>query len=181
MCNVRQLPGVPKVDASEIFPMNWRFFPTLDPQVIISSCNLMNANFVIISIALNHLNKYWLTGWYICESRSGQQAECTRGGCGQRVAEKLFGAYSCHARSSKPFYISSWCFLGYWSYEEKCKTKMEKGLGENVKRHVDVCGEARKRTWSTYITQVKSYFLVENWIKILMIMNIHDNCFHCNF
>jgi hypothetical protein len=34
LCDVKKLPGTPLVDATEIFPMNWRFFPTLDPQVI---------------------------------------------------------------------------------------------------------------------------------------------------
>jgi len=33
ICNARRLPGTPEVDASRIFPMNWRFFPTLDEQV----------------------------------------------------------------------------------------------------------------------------------------------------
>ena len=33
LCNVRSLPGTPVVDASSMFAMNWRFFPTLDPQV----------------------------------------------------------------------------------------------------------------------------------------------------
>ncbi len=33
LCNVRHLPGTPMVDARHIYPMNWRFFPTLDPQV----------------------------------------------------------------------------------------------------------------------------------------------------
>jgi hypothetical protein len=33
LCDVRQLPGTPMRDASKVFPMNWRFFPTLDPQV----------------------------------------------------------------------------------------------------------------------------------------------------
>ena len=33
LCNVRQLPGNPVTDASDIFPMIWRFLPTLDPQV----------------------------------------------------------------------------------------------------------------------------------------------------
>ena len=33
LCHVRDLPGNPVKDASSIFPMNWRFFPTLDPQV----------------------------------------------------------------------------------------------------------------------------------------------------
>ena len=33
-CHCRKLPGTPVADASKIFAMNWRFFPTLDPQVI---------------------------------------------------------------------------------------------------------------------------------------------------
>ena len=33
LCNVRSLPGTPVEDASSMFAMNWRFFPTLDPQV----------------------------------------------------------------------------------------------------------------------------------------------------
>ena len=38
LCNIRQLPGTPVRDATEIFAMNWRFFPTLDPQVDIYLC-----------------------------------------------------------------------------------------------------------------------------------------------
>lgn len=33
LCYTKQLPGTPMVDAHKVFPMNWRFFPTLDPQV----------------------------------------------------------------------------------------------------------------------------------------------------
>jgi len=33
LCDVRNLPGTPMVDAKKVFPMTWRFFPTLDPQV----------------------------------------------------------------------------------------------------------------------------------------------------
>ena len=33
LCNARHLPGTPMVDARHIFAMDWRFFPTLDPQV----------------------------------------------------------------------------------------------------------------------------------------------------
>ena len=33
LCHVRHLPGNPVRDASDIFPMNWRFLPPLDPQV----------------------------------------------------------------------------------------------------------------------------------------------------
>ena len=37
ICNAKRLPGTPEVDASKIFPMMWRFFPTLDPQVYFTS------------------------------------------------------------------------------------------------------------------------------------------------
>ena len=33
ICDAGKLPGVPKTDARKVFPMIWRFFPTLDPQV----------------------------------------------------------------------------------------------------------------------------------------------------
>ena len=33
LCHAQHLPGTPKVDSSKVFPMIWRFFPTLDPQV----------------------------------------------------------------------------------------------------------------------------------------------------
>ena len=33
ICDVSNLPGTPAEDASKIFAKNWRFFPTLDPQV----------------------------------------------------------------------------------------------------------------------------------------------------
>ena len=33
ICHVKKLPGTPFSDGSKIFGMNWRFFPTLDPQV----------------------------------------------------------------------------------------------------------------------------------------------------
>ena len=36
LCNVKHLPGSPFVDAHNIFPMNWKFFPTIDKQVISS-------------------------------------------------------------------------------------------------------------------------------------------------
>ena len=34
ICDAKHLPGTPFKDASKVFAMNWRFFPTLDPQVI---------------------------------------------------------------------------------------------------------------------------------------------------
>jgi hypothetical protein len=33
LCKASDLPGNPMTDASQVFPMNWRFFPTVDPQV----------------------------------------------------------------------------------------------------------------------------------------------------
>ena len=33
LCKVSQLPGNPMTDARKVFPMNWRFFSSLDPQV----------------------------------------------------------------------------------------------------------------------------------------------------
>ena len=33
LCDVKTLPGTPFLDASKVFAMVWRFFPTLDPQV----------------------------------------------------------------------------------------------------------------------------------------------------
>ena len=33
LCHAAKLPGTPMKDARKVFPMNWRFFPTLDPQV----------------------------------------------------------------------------------------------------------------------------------------------------
>ena len=33
LCDAKNLPGNPMTDATELFPMIWRFFPTLDPQV----------------------------------------------------------------------------------------------------------------------------------------------------
>ena len=38
LCYVRQLPGNPVTDASDIFAMNWRFLPPLDPQVSVFLC-----------------------------------------------------------------------------------------------------------------------------------------------
>ena len=44
ICNVRQLPGTPQMDASNIFPMVWRFFPTIDRQVPINQIDKLNLN-----------------------------------------------------------------------------------------------------------------------------------------
>ena len=34
LCYIQERPGTPIHNASKVFAMNWRFFPTLDPQVI---------------------------------------------------------------------------------------------------------------------------------------------------
>ena len=42
ICDAGKLPGVPMADARKVFPMIWRFFPTLDPQVKSTYfCNLV--------------------------------------------------------------------------------------------------------------------------------------------
>jgi len=33
LCDIQRLPGTPMSNATFVFPMNWRFFPTRDPQV----------------------------------------------------------------------------------------------------------------------------------------------------
>ena len=47
LCYVRSLPGAPVTDASKIFAMNWRFFPTLDPQVDFYMCRDLDSRFSI--------------------------------------------------------------------------------------------------------------------------------------
>ena len=34
ICQMKQLPGIAFKDVEKIFPMNWRFLPTLDLQVL---------------------------------------------------------------------------------------------------------------------------------------------------
>ena len=34
ICDVKDLPGITIKDANKMFPMNWRFLPTLDLQVL---------------------------------------------------------------------------------------------------------------------------------------------------
>ena len=45
LCNVKSLPGTPVTDATKIFAMNWRFFPTLDPQVDVYLCRDLDSRF----------------------------------------------------------------------------------------------------------------------------------------
>lgn len=33
ICKVDELPGTPRHNTKDVYPLNWRFFPTLDPQV----------------------------------------------------------------------------------------------------------------------------------------------------
>ncbi len=33
LCDIQRLPGNPVTNATNFFAMNWRFFPTMDPQV----------------------------------------------------------------------------------------------------------------------------------------------------
>ncbi len=40
LCHAGKLPGTPMRDARKVFAMNWRFFPTLDPQVRFFSCKM---------------------------------------------------------------------------------------------------------------------------------------------
>ena len=49
ICHVKDLPGTPHLDGSKFFPMNWRYFPTLDPQVtaclllvLVMTCIILN-------------------------------------------------------------------------------------------------------------------------------------------
>lgn len=39
ICHAGELPGTPMIDARKVFAMNWRFFPTLDPQVCLYSAD----------------------------------------------------------------------------------------------------------------------------------------------
>ncbi|XP_059085397.1 uncharacterized protein LOC131882310 [Tigriopus californicus] len=45
ICHVAQLPGAPMVDARQVFAMNWRFFPTLDPQVDLYASRDLDSRF----------------------------------------------------------------------------------------------------------------------------------------
>ena len=36
LCDAENLPGTPMKDATKVFAMNWRFFPTIDPQVFLT-------------------------------------------------------------------------------------------------------------------------------------------------
>lgn len=52
ICHVQMLPGAPFRDARKIFAMNWRFFPTLDPQVR----RVLFMIHYLASYACNHLS-----------------------------------------------------------------------------------------------------------------------------
>ena len=44
ICDIKALPGTPMVDATKVFAMVWRFFPTLDPQVSICRSKPLQLN-----------------------------------------------------------------------------------------------------------------------------------------
>ena len=50
LCQAEQLPGRPMVNATKVFAMNWRFFPTMDPQVfrILSSAQWMAERLLLL-------------------------------------------------------------------------------------------------------------------------------------
>ena len=52
LCNIRGLPGSPVANAANIFAMNWRFFPTLDPQVDIFLCRDLDSRFNKVKIEI---------------------------------------------------------------------------------------------------------------------------------
>ena len=63
LCHAGQLPGTPMFNATKVFPMIWRFFPTLDPQVRIVSVCIVESFF--------HANKctvyaYLAIFWIFC-------------------------------------------------------------------------------------------------------------------
>jgi len=51
ICDAKHLPGTPFVDASKVFAMNWRFFPTLDPQVDVFLSRDLDSRFSFREVA----------------------------------------------------------------------------------------------------------------------------------
>ena len=51
LCYVRQLPGNPVKDASDIFAMNWRFLPPVDPQVSVFLCRDLDSRITAREVA----------------------------------------------------------------------------------------------------------------------------------
>ena len=68
---LRDLPGTPVTDVGTIFPMNWRFFPTLDPQVNKfklfnnKSCILPDISFTTDQLCYWHTNRYVIFGSHL--------------------------------------------------------------------------------------------------------------------
>ena len=54
ICDAANLPGTPMKDATKVFAMNWRFFPTLDPQV--SKFFRINFSFIFCPFLLRDLS-----------------------------------------------------------------------------------------------------------------------------
>ena len=65
LCQAEQLPGRPMVNASQVFAMNWRFFPTMDPQVfrILSSAQWMAERLLLLKRS-NCSANICITGYY---------------------------------------------------------------------------------------------------------------------
>jgi hypothetical protein len=64
LCYARRLPGTPMRDARRVFAMNWRFFPTLDPQVHMYTVQCKKRLPVFTSRAGMSLTKLSLAGSY---------------------------------------------------------------------------------------------------------------------
>ena len=73
ICDVKDLPGNPFTDGSKIFPTIWRFFPTLDPQVmklsrdsIGSSLGPVGTSRGLVGVQLgSNLSPYGVHIWFI--------------------------------------------------------------------------------------------------------------------
>jgi hypothetical protein len=64
LCYARRLPGTPMRDARRVFAMNWRFFPTLDPQVHMYTVQCKKRLAVFTSPTGMSLTKLSLAGSY---------------------------------------------------------------------------------------------------------------------
>ena len=56
LCDIQRLPGNPMENATYMFPMNWRFLPTLDPQVNVYLSRDLDSEFNEREIAGNYLH-----------------------------------------------------------------------------------------------------------------------------
>ena len=58
LCDIQKLPGTPMPNATWMFPMNWRFLPTLDPQVNIYLSRDLDSEFNDREIAGKLINYF---------------------------------------------------------------------------------------------------------------------------